>query len=134
MASRVQKSMRNAITGAIGLFVNLIVQFIARSFFIRILGVEYNGVNGLFSNILQVLNLAELGFAGAVAYALYKPLKEHDEETVAALMRYFVRVYRIIAIIVAVVGAACIPFLQYLISEVTVFFAGTAHLFFIIFN
>ena len=117
MASRVQKSMRNAITGAIGLFVNLIVQFIARSFFIRILGVEYNGVNGLFSNILQVLNLAELGFAGAVAYALYKPLKEHDEETVAALMRYFVRVYRIIAIIVAVVGAACIPFLQYLISE-----------------
>ena len=117
MASRVQKSMRNAAVGAIGLFINLIVQFVARSFFIKILGVEYNGVNGLFSNILQVLNLAELGFAAAVAYALYKPLKEQDEETVAALMRYFVRVYRIIAIIVAVAGAACIPFLQFLISE-----------------
>lgn len=101
----------------IGLFCSLIVSFIARSIFIRILGVEYNGVNGLFSNILQVLNLAELGFATSIAYALYRPLEEHDEKTTAMLMHFFEKIYRIIAVVVAVAGACCIPFLQYLISE-----------------
>lgn len=115
--SRVTKSIRNTIFGMIGLFCSLIVSFIARSVFINILGVEYNGVNGLFSNILQVLNLAELGFATSIAYALYKPLKEGDEKTAAMLMDYFAKIYRIIAIIVAVAGCCCIPFLQYLISE-----------------
>ena len=117
MESRVQKSMKNTIFGMVGLFCSLIVSFITRSIFIRILGVEYNGVNGLFSNVLQVLNLAELGFATSIAYALYKPLKEHDEKTAAMLMHYFAKIYRIIAVIVAVAGCCCIPFLQYLISE-----------------
>lgn len=117
MESRIQKSMRNTVFGAIGLFCSLVVSFITRSIFIQILGVEYNGVNGLFSNILQVLNLAELGFATSIAYALYKPLKEHDEKKAAALMNYFSRIYRIIAVIVAVAGCICLPFLQYLISE-----------------
>ena len=115
--SRVEKSLKNTIFGMIGLFCSLIVSFIARSIFIRILGVEYNGVNGLFSNILSVLNLAELGFATSIAYALYKPLKEGDEKTAAMLMDYFAKIYRIIALIVAVAGCCCIPFLQYLISE-----------------
>lgn len=117
MESRVQKSMKNTIFGMVGLFCSLIVSFVTRSVFIRILGVEYNGVNGLFSNILQVLNLADLGFATSVAYALYKPLQERDEKTTAALMNYFAKVYRIIAIVVGAVGCCCIPFLQYLISE-----------------
>lgn len=117
MGSRVKKSMKNTVFGMVGLFCSLIVSFITRSIFIRILGVEYNGVNGLFSNVLQVLNLAELGFATSIAYALYKPLKEHDEKAAATLMHYFSKIYRIIAIIVAVAGCCCIPFLQYLISE-----------------
>ena len=117
MQSRVVKSMKNTIFGMIGLFCSLIVSFIARSIFIRILGVEYNGVNGLFSNILQVLNLAELGFATSIAYALYKPLKDGDEKTTAMLMDYFANIYRIIALVVAIAGCCCIPFLQYLISE-----------------
>lgn len=115
--SRVAKSMKNTIFGMIGLFCNLIVSFIARSIFIRILGAEYNGVNGLFSNVLQILNLAELGFAGSIAYALYKPLQSGDEKTAAMLMDYFAKIYRAVALIVAVAGCCCIPFLQYLISE-----------------
>lgn len=117
MQSRVAKSMKNTIFGMVGLFLSLIVSFVSRSIFIRILGVEYNGVNGLFSNILSVLNLAELGFATSIAYALYKPLKEGDEKTAAMLMDYFAKIYRIVAIVVAIAGCCCIPFLQYLISE-----------------
>lgn len=115
--SRVNKSLKNTVFGMVGIICSLIVSFATKSVFVRLLGAEYNGVNGLFTNILQVLNLAELGFATSIAYALYKPLKAGDERTTAALMSYFAKIYRIIAIVVAVTGCCCIPFLQYLIAE-----------------
>ena len=115
--SRTRKSLRNTVFGMVGLSCYLIVSFATKSVFVRLLGAEYNGVNGLFTNILQVLNLAELGFTTSISYALYKPLKEKDEHTTAALMSYFAKVYRVIALVVAMMGLCCIPFLQYLIAE-----------------
>lgn len=115
--SRVNKSLKNTVFGLVGMICALIVSFATKSVFVRLLGAEYNGVNGLFTNILQVLNLAELGFATSISYALYKPLKASDERTTAALMSYFAKIYRIIAIVVTVAGCCCIPFLQYLIAE-----------------
>lgn len=115
--SRTSKSLKNTAFGLIGLLSSQIANFVSRSIFIGLLGAEYNGVNGLFSNILSLLNLAELGFATSIAYALYKPLKTGDERTTAALMSYFAKIYRIIAAVVAVAGCCCIPFLQYLIAE-----------------
>lgn len=117
MASRVSKTLKNSFYGITGIFCNTLVSFIARSIFIRILGAAYNGLNGLFTNILQVLNLAELGFSSSVAYALYKPLKDGDEQNTAMIMSYFAKIYRIVALIVAVAGCCCVPFLQYLIAE-----------------
>ena len=115
--SRVNKSLKNTVFGLVGIICSLVVSFATKSIFVRLLGAEYNGVNGLFTNILQVLNLAELGFATSISYALYKPLKASDERTTAALMSYFAKIYRIIAIVVTVAGCCCIPFLQYLIAE-----------------
>lgn len=115
--SRINKSMRNTAVGMTSTVLNLIFQFIARAVFVRLLGEAFNGVNGLFTSILQVLNLAELGFASAISFALYKPLKEENQETAAAYMNYFAFVYRMIAIVVAIAGAICIPFLQYLIAD-----------------
>lgn len=115
--SRVNKSLKNTVFGMVGIICSLVVSFATKSVFVRLLGAEYNGVNGLFTNILQVLNLVELGFATSIAYALYKPLKAGDERTTAALMSYFAKIYRIIAIVVTVAGCCCIPFLQYLIAE-----------------
>lgn len=115
--SRVNKSLKNTMFGLVGIICSLVVSFATKSIFVRLLGAEYNGVNGLFTNILQVLNLAELGFATSIAYALYKPLKAGNERATAALMSYFAKIYRIIAIVVTVAGCCCIPFLQYLIAE-----------------
>ncbi len=115
--SRTSKSIKNAVIGITGALLSLVISFLSRTVFIRMLGDDYNGVNGLFTNILQTLNMAELGFAAAVAFALYRPLKDGDEEAVSALMNFFARVYRIIAVIVAVAGSACIPALQFLIKE-----------------
>lgn len=115
--SRTTKSARNAIYGMTGLLINIVISFVAKSIFITCLGNEYNGLNGLFSNILSVLNLAELGFAGSIAFTLYKPLQNGNEREIAAIMNYYAKVYRTIALVVLVVGAAVIPFLQYLINE-----------------
>lgn len=115
--SRTKKSFRNIGVGVFGLLLYIVSQFITKSVFIDTLGIEYNGVNGLYANILSVLNLSDLGFATAVAYALYKPLKEGDGETIAAIMRFFRNVYRIVAAVVLCLGLLCIPFLQYLIAE-----------------
>lgn len=119
VASRTKNSLRNVIFGLGGLIFSQLITFVTKSVFVRLLGAEYNGVNGLFTNILQVLNLAELGFATSVAYALYKPIQEKDEYKQAALMNYFAKAYRIIAVVVAIAGCCCIPFLQYLIAEDT---------------
>ncbi|MBO5223737.1 MAG: hypothetical protein J6C23_04420 [Clostridia bacterium] len=115
--SRIKKLMKNTGFGLISMAINLIVQFIARTFFVRILGAEYNGINGLFLNILQVLNIAELGFAYSVAYALYKPLQEGDERKISEIMNFLRRVYGVITCVVLIAGTLCIPFLQYLIKE-----------------
>ena len=80
MGSRMAKSMKNSVVGIIGMMCTLILSFVSKSIFIKLLGNEYNGVNYLFTGILNALNLAELGFASAIAFALYKPLSEGDEE------------------------------------------------------
>ncbi len=117
MQSRVTKSIKNTGFGLIGMAVSMIVQFASRTVFIYLLGVEYNGINGLFTNILQVLNLAELGFAFSIAYALYGPLQDENKQRISAIMNYLRNIYRVIALVITVAGLACVPFLQYLIKE-----------------
>ena len=115
--SRVGKSLKNSIYGIVGMTITLILSFVTISAFIKILGPEANGVNYLFSGILNALNLAEMGFASAISYALYSPLASGDNEAAAALMNLFRNVYRVVAVVVACLGALCIPFLQYLIKD-----------------
>lgn len=115
--SRVEKSVKNITIGFVCVLINAICTFITTSLFVRLLGEELNGVNRLFANILQVLSLADLGFATAVAFSLYKPMKEGDMVTASAIMNYFAKVYRVIAVVVFAGGICCIPFLQYLINE-----------------
>ena len=117
MESRVTKSIKNTGFGLVGMAISMIVQFASRTVFIYLLGVEYNGINGLFTNILQVLNLAELGFAFSIAYALYGPLQEKDKQKISAIMNYLRKIYRIIALSITIAGLACVPFLQFLIKE-----------------
>ena len=56
---------------------------------------DYLALNGLFSNVLAVLSLAELGIGSAINFAMYKPLKENDIETVKSLMMLYRRLYKI---------------------------------------
>ena len=114
--SRTYNSMRNIIV-SIGVQVGIIlISFISRTIFIKILGAEYLGVNSLFTNVLTILSLAELGIGSAIVYSMYKPLAVRDEKKIAQLMNFYKKVYRKIGIIVLICGIVIIPFLKYIIN------------------
>lgn len=117
LKSRTANSIRNILTGFIGQALVLGVGFINRIVFIRCLTAEYLGINGLFTNILSMLSLAELGIGTAIVYALYKPLAEHNEEKISALMQFYKKAYNFIGCVVGIVGLFLIPFLTKLIGE-----------------
>jgi O-antigen/teichoic acid export membrane protein len=79
--------------------------------------VEYNGISGLFSNILTVLALSELGVGNVMNYSLYSALKENDIEKVISLVKYFKKIYFCIALAISSFGLALVPFLKYIINS-----------------
>lgn len=115
--SRTEYSVLNIITGLGGYAVNTIVGLICRMVFTRTLSADYLGVSGLFTNILTMLSLAELGIGSAIVYALYKPLATDNREKIASLVRFYGRCYQVIGIVVAIFGIILMPFLNLLITE-----------------
>ena len=115
--SRTEHSIRNTTVAMITQIVSVVLSFVTRTIFIKKLGADYLGINGLFSNILTMLSLAEMGVGTAIIYAMYKPLAEKDEKKISALMNLYERLYRIIGLVVAGIGLALIPFLDVFIKE-----------------
>lgn len=115
--SRSQKSIKNISAALIGQSFGLIISFVARIVFIRILGTEYLGLNGLFSNILTILSLAELGIGEAITYSLYKPLSESNIEKCKMIMNFYKKTYIAVGCIILVLGLTITPALPFLISN-----------------
>lgn len=115
--SRTEYSLINMFTGMVGYGINTVVGFVCRIIFVHTLAADYLGVSGLFTNILSVLSLAELGISSAITYALYKPLAENDENKTAAIMQFYRKAYAAIGCFVAAVGLAMLPFLNLIITE-----------------
>lgn len=114
--TRTQNTIRNFSSGLIKQILNIILPFIIRTIVIYYLGAEYQGLSGLFTSILQMLSLAELGFSTAVVFALYKPISEKNTDLICALVNYLNKVYKIVGIVVLGVGLALLPFLGQLIT------------------
>ena len=96
--------------------ITLVLGFVSRKVFLYYLSVEYLGLNGLFSDVLGMLSLFDLGLNSAMVFSLYKPLAEKDSKTISALIRFYGKIYNIIAACVFVVGILIIPFLKYIVS------------------
>lgn len=116
--SRIKSSIKNFTFAMIGQGLGLVVSFIARIFFVKILGSEYLGLNGLFTNILTVLSLAELGIGTAITYSLYKPLANKNTQKCKMLMQLYRKIYIVIGLIVLILGIALTPVLPYLIKNI----------------
>lgn len=116
--SRIDNVTKNFKYAVFGQISGLIIGFIGRYVFIRTLGAEYLGLNGLFANILSILSLAELGIGPAMVYSMYKPLAENDQDKVNALMFLYRKLYVIIGLFIALTGLILTPFLGYFIKNI----------------
>ncbi len=117
-ASRSQKSVKNAIFSLGSNMITQLPHFIVRSVFIKVLGASYNGIDGLFTNILTMLSLADLGIGVAMAHTYYKPLAEKDEEKISTLTALYSKIYLVIGLVVFLAGMMLMPFLPGLIKDI----------------
>lgn len=95
-------------------FLNVILSFVCRTVFMYTLSKEYLGVSGLFTDLLAVLSLAELGIGGAIIYHMYQPVAENNYQEQRELMNLYRRMYTVVALVIAVMGLAVTPFLDVL--------------------
>jgi O-antigen/teichoic acid export membrane protein len=120
VSTRVNKSVKNIHMSFWLSAVTILVGLIAQSIFISTLGIEYLGINGLFTNIVSMLGLVELGLGAAVYYYLYKALATNDTERIKSLVGFFKKSYRVIALSVFVLGICVIPFLSLIVGDINI--------------
>ena len=113
---RTKNSIKNMFVSILSNIVSIIVGLVAQALFIKILGSAYLGLNSLFSNIISVLAIVEMGVGNAIIFNLYKPIAEDDREKIKSLMKYYKNSYRIIGCVVLMLGLSIIPALPFIID------------------
>lgn len=131
--NRTQYAAKNAFWGTAGKIISLLFAFLTRTAFIYILGNTYLGVNGLYSEILSLLSIAELGFGSAVTFAMYKPVASDDTEMIVKLLSFFKTIYRIVAGVIAALGLCLLPFLGYIVKGADWLTAAELKVYFLIY-
>jgi len=117
---RTKNAIINITAGLGNQLIITLLSFFSRTVFIQTLGIEYLGVNGLFTNILAMLSLAEAGIGSSIIYNLYKPVAENDKEKIIMLMKLYKKAYRVIAFIVLGFGLSVMPFLDHFVKDANV--------------
>lgn len=115
--SRSQNAKRNSIWGMLQKIVAIFGPFFVRTILIKILGAEYLGLGSLFTSILSVLSLAELGFGAAIVFSMYKPIAENQKDVICALLNIYRKIYRVVGAIVLILGLSLLPVLPQLIKS-----------------
>lgn len=115
--SRLKNSALNFASGFLGRMLAILLNFVVRTIFIYCLNEAYLSVNGLYSNILTVLSLAELGFGSAMVYRMYAPVAVKDYQKAAALLQFYKKIYIIIGVVIFSLGLCVIPFMDYIIKD-----------------
>ena len=116
--SRTKSTLINTSFAVMARFVSMGFGFLQKTIFIRTLGMSYTGISGLFTDILTILSLAELGISSAIAYSLYKPIAENDYKRIAQLMNFFKKAYTLIAVTIFTLGLCLVPVIQYIVKDV----------------
>lgn len=114
---RIDNVIKNSSLALFAQIITNFFKFVTQVIFVRTLSIEYLGVNGLFSNILTMLSLAELGVGTAILYNMYKPLAQNDQSRIKGLMNFYKETYTKIGIFVLAAGIFLTPFLGFLIKD-----------------
>ncbi len=115
--SRIKRTTNNMLFSFLSYFAKIALGMLSRIIFTHYFLSVYLGISGLFTNILTILSIAELGFGNAIIYSLYKPVAEDDKEKIRQLLQIYKRFYTIVAFVIFGIGLALLPFLKYLITD-----------------
>lgn len=118
--SRVYYSTYNTITSVASSIAAILIGFIAQTVFIKIMGNEFLGINSLFSNIITFLCIADLGLGTSIIYKLYKPISENNKVQIKSLLDFYKNCYRVISLIVLVIGFILLFFIENIVGTVEV--------------
>lgn len=116
---RMQKSVKNIFISIISNVLNILIGLIAQAIFLKTLGEEYLGLNGILSNTLSILAIAELGLSSAIIYKLYKPVAEKDYKQIIALMQFYKKTYYKIILTMIIIIFAIAPFLPKIVGNLS---------------
>lgn len=130
---RVQYAAKNIAFGYIGNFITMLLGFVVKKVFVMQLGDTLLGVNGLYTDVLTMLSLAELGIGTALNYSLYGPVARQEKEKIKAYMLFYKKAYRMIAMVVAGIGVILIPFLPVMVKNPGYITNGELRLYYVIF-
>ena len=114
---RIQHAVKNILFGYLGNLTSTVLGFVLRTVFILKLDATLLGINGLYTGVLTMLSLAELGIGTALNYSLYAPVARNDYEKIKSYMLLYKKAYRAIAGVVTVIGLLLVPFLKYIIKN-----------------
>lgn len=115
--SRTKITLINTTASLFTQVIKLLLTFLTRAVFLHFLSVDYLGINGLYTNVLSVLSLAELGIGNVMVFSLYKPVANKDKDTINELLNFYNKLYLIIAIVILILGIILIPFLPLIIDS-----------------
>lgn len=102
--SRTYNSVANSIYGIAASIITVLLNFAVRVVLVRQLGEEINGINSLFQSVISMMALMEMGISSAMIIHLYEPVKKGDQQTIAAIMGFYRKVYLYLAGTFACVG------------------------------
>lgn len=114
---RTNNSIKNGIVAIIMSIVTILFGFVSQRVFVSMLGTELLGLNGLYSNILSMLSIAELGFGSAIIYHLYKPISDNDYKKINILLSFYKKIYNAVALIILLLGTIVTIFIPYIVGE-----------------
>lgn len=114
---RLENSIKNIKTAWILQLVHILCQFFSRTVIIKVLTIEYVGLSGLFSNVLTMLSLAELGIGEAIIFSLYKPIAQDDHKIINSIMAFYKKIYITVGLFILIAGLALTPYIGYFIKE-----------------
>ncbi|MDZ5040764.1 lipopolysaccharide biosynthesis protein [Clostridium perfringens] len=115
-SGRTQNAINNISMNFLNQIISIILSFISRTIFIKVLGVDLLGINGLFADVLNLLSMADLGFTTAMSYSFYKPIAEDDKVKISSLIGFYKKIYRIIAFTITIIGILIMPFLRFIVN------------------
>lgn len=115
---RLENSTKNVKIAWILQLVHILCQFFSRTVIIYVLSIEYVGLSGLFSNVLTMLSLAELGIGEAIIFSLYGPIARKNKDNIKSIMAFYKKVYILVGLFVLIAGLIITPYIDFFIKDI----------------